>query len=438
MIHEGRRLYEHNKLTRKEIIGYRDKKFRNLLKYAYSNCSFYREYYSQNGINYNHLDSIGVEDIPKLSKDMVRNNFWGICSFNINKTLVDKAASSGKLVLKVGKNYIVHTSGSTGKPCMFLYDRNAMNMIEANFIRLSMGGSRTVNFKDLPVRSVYIAPVGSGYACTSLAMNGLKAYHAKGIVLNASTPLDKWKDIVKKYSPNYLSGYPSCINLAAKLQKKGEINFQPKKIITGGEPLSTEMLMHFNKVFNADIIDYYGCTESILIGAGTSWYKGLYLFDDMNYCEIDEHNKLIITPLNNYAFPLIRYTLNDMVEGFSYEGYGPLPYTHIDKVMGRNEELMWFKNINGKMDFLHPLFIDDLNVEGLLQYQFEQIDEKEFIIKCVKMPYASNLTENLINNQIDEFLQKKQLSNVKYKVIFLDKINTDEKTGKTKLVIKRK
>ncbi|EGD50376.1 hypothetical protein TheetDRAFT_2811 [Thermoanaerobacter ethanolicus JW 200] len=40
-------------------------------------------------------------------------------------------------------------------------------------------------------------------------------------------------------------------------------------------------------------------------------------------------------------------------------------YTYIKRVIGREEEIMWFKNENGDKDFLHPLFIDDLDVEGI-------------------------------------------------------------------------
>ena len=56
------------------------------------------------------------------------------------------------------------------------------------------------------------------------------------------------------------------------------------------------------EVFGGDVINYYGCTESLFIGAGSSWYDGIYLFDDVNYLETDAMNRLIITPLVNPAF----------------------------------------------------------------------------------------------------------------------------------------
>jgi phenylacetate-CoA ligase len=438
LIIKGTKFYYNTKLSRQQIMDYSSEMFRKTIKHAYRESRFYHKYYRDNGIKYRDLDNIPIEEIPMISKDQVRENFYDIATKPINPKRVERAVESSKLVARVGRDFLVHTSGSTGTPCNFLYDRKAVTAIESNFIRLSIGGKNPVGWSDLPVKSVYIAPVGNGYACTALALNGLKSYHARGYVLDASKPLSEWKNVLSKYSPNYLSGYPSCLSMIAPMQEKGEINFHPKKIITGGEPITHESAVYFSKLFNSDIIDYYGCTESILLGAGGSSHEGLYLFDDLNYFEVDSNNRLVITPLYNRLFPLIRYQLNDMVEDFSNDYEGPLPFTHINRVMGRNEEIMWFTNETGKKDFLHPLFIDDLNVKGISKYQFEQTDDESFTLRCLKMNYASSGTKDDIKKQVDKFLAKKKLSNVNYEIEFVDKIPVNPDTGKIKLVIKNK
>jgi phenylacetate-CoA ligase len=345
------------------------------------------------------------------------------------------AMKNSELMVRIGKYILVHTSGSTGKPCNFLYDIDALDMIEANMVRISIGGKKEIGWSDFPIKVLYVASVGSGYASTVLAMNGIKKYRAKSMVLNAADPIDTWKDKIKNFNPNYLAGYPSCIKILADMQQRGEINIKPKKIITGGEPLRKEISNYLSSVFDADVIDYYGCTESIFLGMGTSWYEGMYLMDDMNYVEVDEFGRLIITPLYNKIFPLIRYRLNDVVEGFDREYKGPLPYTHIKRVIGREEEIMWFKNENGDKDFLHPLFIDDLDVEGIKEYQFVQTSDESLILNCVKQPNAGEDVEEEIKRQLDQFLSKKKLRNVKYDVHFTDTLQIDKITGKVKMVI---
>lgn len=405
------------------------------MKYTYRNSKFYQRYYKASGIQYEDLDEIRIEDIPMMNKDLVRENFFDIATRAINRERVKMATESGELLARVDRDFLVHTSGSTGTPCNFLYDRGAMTIIESNFIRLCIGGKNPIRLKDFPIESVYIAPVGNGYACTAIALNGLKSYHAKGYVLDASRPLSEWKELIRNYSPNFLSGYPTCLSMIAELQEKGDIEFHPKKIISGGEPLNHESSVYFSNLFNADIIDYYGCTESILPGAGGSMYDGLYLFDDLNYFE-EDRGRLIITLLYNRLFPLIRYQLDDIVEGFTKTQVDHLPFTHIDGIMGRNEELMWFKNSEGNKDFLHPLFIDDLNVEGIGKYQFKQLDDQSFILRCIKLPAASKDIVEKINSQMNEFLTKKKLQNVKYSIIFVSSIDANPATSKIKMVIK--
>ena len=421
-------------MTPFELHKYSEDKFRRVIKYAYNHSRFYNNFYKKNGISYEDLDDINFKDIPIMTKDLVRENFYNIATCKIEESNIDSALKSKELLAKASKYYLVHTSGSTGVPCNFLYDSHAITTIQANFIRLSVGGHNKIAYKDFPINSVYIAPVGNGYACTAIVMSGMDKYHARGIVLDAKEPLSEWKSKLKSYNPSYLSGYPSCLNLICELQKEGKIDFKPKKIITGGEPVNKEAADYYADCFHSDVIDFYGCTESILIGAGSNYYKGLYLFDDLNYLEVDKNKNLIITPLYNKVFPLIRYRLGDLVEGFTKEGYKDKPYSHIDRILGRSEELMWFKNINGEMDFLHPLFIDDLNVKGVLEYQFQQIDHENFILRYVKIKEIN--VEKEIKKQIDEFLIKKHLENVKYKLISVSEIKKNPYTGKTKLVIK--
>lgn len=432
IVKQGRFYYKNDKKSRDQILNISLKSFRNIIKYAYRKSPFYKEYYKAYDIRYKDLDEIFPDDLPIIDKKTVIENFFEIPTEVIDKDKYKAALEEGNMLPSFNNIYIVHTSGSTGVPCPFLYSKQALISLESNFARLSLTGENKLSLKDLPIKSLYIAPVGSGYACTALALFGMKQYHCKNILIDARVPLEDWKDKIKDCSPLYLSGYPSCINLIAKLQQNGEINIKPKKIITGGEPLSTEYIKYFKDTFKADIIDYYGCTESIFIGAGGSSYNGIYLFDDINFIETDEKNTLIITPLYNKLFPLIRYKTNDIAENLQKEGWGNLPYTHIDRILGRKEDLMWFINENGKEDFLHPLFLDDLEVAGLLKYQFVKTSDNSFTLNCI---LKDKNIEKEIERQLHVFLNCKNMNNVKFKINPVNDLYRDPKSGKVKLII---
>jgi len=435
MIKNGLKYNRHCQWSRADILDLSLRLFRRTVISAYLRSPFYRDFYASLGIRYRDLSRLDPSDLPVIGKETIRHNSDRIATVPVYQ----KAGPEGDNQIRLfpGSGYPVHTSGSTGKPCSFLYSRSAVSALESNFVRLSIaGGESRITISDFPIKSLHISSVGRGYASMLLAQNGLKSYHAKSIIVDASTPLEEWPDKIADFSPSYLSGYPSCIHIAAGLQQAGKLRISPKKIISGGEPMGKEEMRRLSKLFGADVINYYGCTESILIGAGASWYDGIYLFDDLNFLETDSRNRLIITPLANRAFPLIRYQLDDIVEGFSKEFVPPLPFTHIDRVAGRTEELMWFENEKRRTDFLHPLFLDDLDVEGIEKYQFEQIGRTAFLIRCIASTGNAAELEKNIRRQIDGMLRGKAMTNVKYRVEFVDRIAPDPVSGKIKLVIK--
>lgn len=441
----GLKLLRHNKWPREKIESYARARFRRVVEHAFHNSRFYRELYRSVGITEKDLACLEPSDLPIIDKDVVRTNFEDICTVKhlpadlrpqAEEQHGEQGVQDSGLIVKLGRYTLVHTSGSTGKPCNFLYSDSAITQVLANMVRLSIGGETKIGLGDFPVRVLFVASVGRGYASTTLVLNGIKKYNAKSLILNVQDPLESWPEKIQEFDPNYLAGYPSCVQLVADMQAKGSLHIRPKKVITGGEPLTAEKARYFQEVFGCDIINYYACSESLALGAGASWYDGIYLFDDMNYCEVDEFGRLIVTVLYNEAFPLIRYRLNDVVVGFTRNPVGPLPYTRIDKVIGRSEDMMWFRNPLGKWDFLHPLFIDDLNVPGIKEYQFVQVDEVSFRLRIVPEPGATgeSLTEKA-RDQVNAFLARKNLSNVKFSVDLTGTLDVDKVSGKAKLVV---
>lgn len=448
LAYRGIQLYGHNRWPRERVVAYSKACFRRQVRYAYIHCPFYRDYYLARGIRETDLATLEPEDIPPIDKDIVRANFNGIVSGSPARTAsrsigAETAAERGTFQLapftRAGRNvFVVHSSGSTGRPATFLYSKSAITTVIANFIRLSLGGDNPIRLGDFPIRTLFVASVGEGYASVALALSGLREYRSKSLILNIKDPYRSWAEKIQDFQPTYVAGYPSCLRLIAELQQARKIRIRPKKIITGGEPLTAETKALLRRVFGADIIDYYASSESLFIGAGASWYEGIYLFDDMNYVEVDAAGRLLITPLYNDVFPLIRYRLNDVMAGFSRNYTGPLPYTHVDRIAGRSEEIMWFRNAEGDWDFLHPLFIDDLEVPGVTEYQFRQTGETRFTV-CIAVERGASPEQvrEETRRQVAGFLARKKLDNVEFEVEIVERLPVDEKTGKAKLVVKQ-
>ena len=104
-------------------------------------------------------------------------------------------------------------------------------------------------------------------------------------------------------------------------------------------------------------------------------------------------------------------------------------------VFGRAEDLLWFQNEDGRRDFLHPLFLDDLDVQGIEQYQFVQDSSTHFTIRCVSSQPDHAALEAAARRQIDGMLNKKRMGNVTYAFVFPDHLEPDPKTGKIRMVL---
>ena len=430
LVKESRKYWQ-NSLASSDVIQKESLDgFHHVLIHAYDHSVFYHDLYDVAGLKREDLFEIDPNDVPIIDKQDVIDHFAEIATIPVTHTDDGWKASHGAKV--------IHSSGSTGKPTPYIYGRDMLTVIQANFVRLvNRGGINRITWSDLPIKNIHAASVGSGYASTLLLTSGLKKYHVQCIVVKASDPLEEWVTKIGDFQPQFLSGYPSCVAILLKLQKEGRIHLSPKKIIIGGEPVTSAQMKDLSDAFHADVIDYYGSSESILIGAGSSWYDGMYLFDDLNYVEEDVQHRLILTTLNNPEFPLIRYRMNDIMIGFNKNYHGVLPFTHIDGIAGRVEDALWYDNEEGKQDFLHPLLLDDLDVKGVSAYQYEKTGKDELTVYCLTDRDHQEVI-NEVNRQVGKMLTDKKMRNIRIIVRFPDQLYRNPRSGKTGMIINRK
>lgn len=473
LIYAGKKYWNNALRTPEEIRNMSETLFRRMLLFAWDNTEFYPSFYAKSGIERGDLAAVPPEKLPVLTKDIVRTHTPEIATVGVVRTSAGRYRPSERGV------FTAHTSGSTGKPCDFMFSKSMLTAVEGNFVRLvNLGGCHRVGWKDLPIKSLHAASVGEGYADVLLLDKGLNKYHAQSVSVNTSDPLESWLGTIGDFKPNFISGYPSCISLLADLQNSGRLDIHPIKMITGGEPITPEQKKSFVRTFGCDIIDFYGCTEGLLLGAGSSWYEGIYLFDDMNYCETDVQGRLIFTQLHNKAFPLIRYRLSDIMEGFCRVGESRtsragaagagnessfscdpdlllrragtagagnnktgctdvLPFTHIDRVAGREEDLLWFKNSEGNPDFLHPLQIDELDAPGLIKLQFVKTGEDSFNVDCLVKCGSETSVKTEMKAEVRKILNDKAMENVRFDIRCVDELYRDSRTGKIPVTVSR-
>lgn len=427
--------------ARAQIKILQENKLRKLLHYAYENSNYYKKSFEKAGITKAHINDTPISSFPVIDKSIFLKNFDDIVTEtdlkqeDLRKFDLEKSTEKG---LFMNKYHVVHSSGSTGKPGYFVYDTAAWNQMLVGIIRAALWNMSMPQICKLLIKKlkiVYIAATDGRYGGAMAVSGGIEGVHAKQLFLDIKTPLSEWIEKIKEFEPNMIIGYPSAIKILGELIENGKIKVNIHRVISCGEPLNAGLRKYLEKVFSVDVINIYGASESLALGVEVGNGEDMYLFDDMNYIEVED-GIMYLTSLYNYVQPLIRYKISDKLK--LKEGKeGRYPFTHAEILLGRNEDLMWFEDGTGNKDFLHPLAVEGFCIEGLLDYQFRQMgkDSFEMLAEISDKKFQENIKTEMLK-QMKIILQEKHLEYIQFYIRFVEKIMPNSKTGKKPLIIK--
>jgi len=266
--------------------------------------------------------------------------------------------------------------------------------------------------------------------------DGIEALGAQCRCLSVNVPVEQWREEVEEYQPDVIIGYPSAVKILAEMKQEGQAKFAPMRIITCGEPLAASLRSYLETVFQACVVNFYGASESLALGVETNTGEGMYLFDDLNYIEFVD-GQMVLTSLYNHAQPLIRYCLTDKLVFRSDSVKSRCSFARVNAIQGREEDVLWFQDREGKTDFLHPLSVEGICVNGVLDYQFVQnaADKLEMLVELEKTADKGAIHHALCEKMV-EILSEKNLEYVSILIRFVDRILPNPITGKKPLMVK--
>lgn len=434
-------LKRNEKKTPDEISALQTQKLRRLLHYAYENSTYYRDSFEKAGITADKIDSAPFSKFPTIDKSILLSQFDSIVTVpDLKQEEIRRFDEKEKITRNPfhGKYHIVHSSGSTGKPGYFVYDKSAWNSMLLGIIRgalWNMSMPQILKFLIQGPRIVYIAATDGRYGGAMAVGDGIDGVGAKQIYLDIKTPLDRWISTIKEFKPNMIIGYPSAIKILAELAEKGDVDLHILRVVSCGEPLGTSLRKYLEGVFGTQVINFYGASESLSLGVESNPQEGMILFDDMNIVEI-ENGVMYLTCLYNYVQPLIRYRLSDSLTLEKPTEKNRYPFTRAVGLLGRNEDILWFDDGNGKREFLHPLAIEGFCIEGLRDYQFKQLspDAFEMVAESADDSLQETIQSEMLR-QMKTILEEKGLGYVQFYMNFVPEILPDPKTGKKRLIL---
>ena len=405
-----RKLRKRNPLKTSENLIYQKKKLSNIINLTQSNIS----YYENLNIDTKNLSYSQFKEIPILSKDIIRNNLDSLVNLNYRK------------LNEVVKNT---SGGSTGEPVTFFCTKEQDPHGYANYyLALHQNG---VNF--------YNSSVDLWGA--ERDMYNVNSKFNIGGFINNKTTLNTFvlsEEIIKTYitrlnriKPKFIKAYVHSIYEISKFINKNniKINFTPIIHCTTG-PLYPEMRSEIIKAFNdARVYNFYGSREVSAIATEIRDREGMFVLYDNVFVEIldkanqpvkkGEEGEIVITTLNNFYMPLLRYKIGDRaIKGDDLE-FGTLKF---DAVVGRTLGVI-HKNDGTKIDgqFFTSLFF---HKNGIKSFQLIQKSISHLELKIIKSDtFTLEELESIINRI------KLEVGDINVNIIFCDKINLTA-TGK--------
>lgn len=294
-------------LSPSDIRDLQDEKLRRLVRYAYRSVPYYRVQMQQAKL---HPEDIrGQADLyklPFLSKADVRKH--------LHFDMLQEGVSHAD-ILKVT------TSGSTGEPFVCYADRAQLEARWAATLRSQeWTGYR---FGDPTVRLWHQT---IGMSKSQIAKERADAWFcnrgffpvfelSEGALANAVK-------MIEERRPTLIDGYAEAFNVLAQyLQARGGLNFSPKALMSSAQSMPASSRALIEQAFACKVFDKYGSREFSGLAYESAARNGhlvvaegyiIELLVDGRPAEPGEVGEVVVTDLNNFCMPFIRYRIGDL------------------------------------------------------------------------------------------------------------------------------
>lgn len=309
MLHPGttafyRRLNASQNMSQDELRALQCKKLRRLLFHAWENTDFYRRRFDAAGLH--PMDIDGPEDLsalPVLTRQDIRENLSAITSRRVPARF--KKMST--------------TGGTTGTPVRTLLDRRVPHAA-LGWRMLSWWGYG-------PSTNMGIIWREASSSFRKRVLNRAISWPSRQVKLNASAitsqAMEQFIQRFQRLDTPVLHGYVGAVHhLARYLDQRRAAPLRPSLVWVTCAPLSEPHRQLLERVFQAPVLDQYGSCEVYWIAAQCpSSGRNLHLFADARLVEVvdsrfnplpmGESGQLLVTDLENMAFPIIRYAIGD-------------------------------------------------------------------------------------------------------------------------------
>ena len=372
----------YSRLAREEPFGATESTQRQLLISMLSHCERSVPYYSD--LMHNLGDSFRqdpksyLSQFPILTKDLIRKHFDRLRSKDLPR-----------------RKWHYNTSGgSTGEPVKFIQDQDYWDHIIATKMLAFDRAGRKFGEPTLWVwgseRDILEGSMGLKLIIANRLTNNdfFNAFR-----MNAKN-IRELVERLNTHPPTLIIAYAQAIYEVAMFVEREKLNLIPQsRIITTSGTLYPFMREKIANVFQCKVLNLYGSREVGDIACECADCPELHVFQPGNYIEVVDDNgclvpkgttgNILITSLNNFAMPLIRYAIGDRgaLSGKEICSCGRNGQI-LEKISGRNVDTFKAKDgtlVDGEY-FTHLLYFR----EWVSKFQIIQKSSSLIIFRIIK------------------------------------------------------
>lgn len=352
----------------------------SLLWNCFGNVPYYRKLFVQAALLPNEMDPEGsLQELPLLSKEEVRNS--------LHFDLFSRQAEVKKL-------HKIATSGSTGTPFVTYVDQHQLDMRFSTTLRATQGLGWSFGKKQMRLWHQNL-----GLSRTQELKERLNALLSRRVFIPAfELNQEKLGDLVRlieMHKPLLIDGYAESLNYISRAVQKGEIVHSPSAVMTSAQILTDQSRQMIESKLNTKVFDKYGSREFSGIAYECGFGEGMHVQWESYIIEVLRGNRLakpgeigeiVITDLNNFSVPLVRYRIGDLgswIPKSSCECGRSSP--KIGRIVGRTQALVlvaddiWLPGT-----FFAHFFKEYETLVG--QFQIIQTVPSSFTLKAIKGP----------------------------------------------------
>ena len=335
------------RLSRDALRALQEARFAKVMARAWE-IPFYQRHWGAAGITPGDIRGLdNIEALPPFSKTELMQ------SVEDHPPLGDYHGMAGR-----DQNVVLHTtSGTTGAPQPLFFgawDREVQNALLA----------RAYLFQGLRSDDVIHSVYGFGMVNGGHYIREAVLHFTKCLLLPAGTGLETRSQqqiaLMQRFGATVIVGFVDYIKRLAEVAR--EMNVDP------GDDLAVRMISgHIGQENRAaisemwggaEIFDWYGVGDSGIVAAEGPDHDGLYVFEDAQYVEIIDPNRLMpvaegeagnicVTCLfKDTIYPIIRFNTNDISAILPGSGGLDLTLRRISGFQGRSDNMVKLRGIN--------------------------------------------------------------------------------------------